>query len=394
MRDYGPGAKAMSLPVALTAVLAMACTAPSTHDDAADAGVLEFERSVLLETEGATSANVSIGDLDQDGHLDIVLVKGRHWPLSDILLMGNGKGSFAPARAIAQTEDRSYSGVLFDIDADGDLDVVVSNDEPDPNVIYFNDGHGVFAAGSSFGRGEWPTRHVAVADLNSDGQPDIIVANRTGDSSGFNYVCMNRGQGRFDSECDGFSKESSTTISPMDVNDDGMPDLIVPHREGGQSHIYLNDGKGAFVQRIAFGPPDAAIREAIGADLNGDGLFDIAVIDERKGPGILYRQSGTGFAAPEPLGDAGPTPYALALADLDGDDRQDVIVGYVEARPIAYFNRGGGRFEAVPFGDALGVAYGFATGDLDEDGVTDIAMARSDAPNVLYFGSRRVADRR
>jgi hypothetical protein len=62
-------------------------------------------------------------------------------------------------------------------------------------------------------------------------------------------------------------------------------------------------------------------------------------------------------------------------------------VGYVESRPIVYFNDGTGAFTPVPFGDDAGVAYGFGIGDLDEDGFLDIAVARSGARNVLYFGA-------
>jgi hypothetical protein len=118
-------------------------------------------------------------------------------------------------------------------------------------------------------------------------------------------------------------------------------------------------------------------------------LLDLVAIDERKGPSIFFRRQGGGFDSGQSLGDSGVTPYALELADLNGDGHVDVIVGYVEARPVAYFNDGVGAFTAVPFGDEQGVAYGFATGDIDEDGVMDIAMARSDAPNVLYFGGAR-----
>jgi hypothetical protein len=350
--------------------------------------VLQFDTSLRLEEAAETSANVSIGDLNRDGHLDILLVKGRHWPLADMLLIGDGQGAFAPARPLGAAPDRSYSGELVDLDADGDLDVVISNDYPDPKLTYLNDSQGGFVVGSIFGQAEWPTRHVTVADLNADGQPDIVVANRSGDTAGLNYVCLNRGGGRFDSECIGFSQESATTITVADFDSDGDLDLAVPHREGGQSYIYLNDGAARFGERQPFGPADAAIRKAEAADLNHDGLLDLVVIDERKGAALYRGQVGGGFAEAIAVGAPVATPYALAVGDLNQDGHPDVIVGYVNSRPVAFFGDGLGGFQPIEFGDNEGVAYGFAIGDINEDGYMDIAMARSDAPNVLYFGAR------
>lgn len=377
----------MALALGLGALVQGGCApgAPPGSGDAA--GSRRFDRAVALEETAETSANVSIGDLNGDGHLDIVLVKGRHWPLPDLVLMGDGTGAFLPARPLGSAADRSYSGVLVDVDRDGDLDVVVSNDDPDPKLVHLNDGNGNFRVGSTFGRPEWPTRHVSVADLDGDSLPDVVLANRTGGDSGYNYICPGAGGGRFADECIGFSMESATTITPADFNGDGFIDLAVPHRDGGQSHVYLNDGKGGFERRVPFGPPDAEIRTAKAADLDGDGLIDIAVIDERRGPAIFAGRPDGGWGPAVPLGEAGPTPYAIAISDLDRDGRPDVIVGFVEARPVAYFNEGNGRFEPVPFGDDEGTAYGFDTGDIDEDGFPDIAMARSGARNMLYFGA-------
>lgn len=40
-----------------------------------------FDRVKLLEEEGEASASVSLGDIDRDGDLDIILGRGRHWPI-------------------------------------------------------------------------------------------------------------------------------------------------------------------------------------------------------------------------------------------------------------------------------------------------------------------------
>ena len=363
--------------------LLLACSPEGPHQE----GSRSFDRQLALEDSAATSANVSVGDVNADGHQDIVLVKGRHWPLEDLVLLGNGTGSFQPAYPLGGPADRSYSGVLVDIDRDGDLDVVVSNDDPDAKLVHLNDGSGRFAVGSTFGRGEWPTRHIRVADLNGDSVPDVVLANRYGPESGPSYICFGVEGGGFGEGCAGFAEGSATTITPADFNNDGALDLAMPHRDGGQSFIYLNDGRGAFGQRRPFGPPDAAIRSAEAADLDGDGVLDLVVIDERSGPAILWGRSDGTYAPAEPFGASEATPYALAVVDLDRNGRMDVIVGYVESRPIVYFNDGPEMFDPMPFGDDQGAAYGFAVGDLDEDGFLDIAMARSGARNMLYFGS-------
>lgn len=370
-------------------VLVVACTPERRPAD----GSRRFDRELALEDSAATSANVSVGDVNRDGHLDAVLVKGRHWPLLDLVLLGNGDGSFQQAYSVGSSADRSYSGVLIDMDRDGDLDIVVSNDEPDPKVVHLNDGKGRFHLGSTFGEPNWSTRHVSIAYLNADSLPDVVLANRYGPNAGPSYICFGVEGGSFGNDCVGFSQGSATTITPADFNADGGTDLAVPHRDGGQSFIYLNDGEGRFEERRPFGPPDAAIRSAVAADLNGDQVMDLAVIDERSGPAIFFGGPSVTFGPAEPLGDDGGVPYAIEAADLDQNGRTDVIVGYVEARPVVYFNDGDDTFTPVPFGDDEGVAYGFAVGDLDEDGLLDIAMARSDARNMLYFGSSEVGIR-
>jgi hypothetical protein len=347
-----------------------------------------YDRVLLLETASDTSANVSVGDLNGDGNLDILLVKGRHWPLMSRVLLGDGRGHFPIAYNLGETPYRSYFGRLVDIDGDGDLDVVLSNDTPDPKVIYLNDGKGHFHLGSSYGRAEWETRNASVADLNGDSQPDIIVANRT-DKNPANYICLNKGKGSFDTDCIPFSHESATTIAQADFNRDGLIDLVVPHRDGGQSYVYFAGAKAVYsnLRRIPFGPSDAEIRMAEVADFDRDGLPDIVAIDEKRGVFIYFGRTDGTFLSGVALSSGKVSPYALAVSDLNGDGRMDIIVGNVEAPSTIYFNGSGRHFTPIQFGDNKGAVYGLAIADLDRDGLPDIIVARSDAPNAVYFAS-------
>ncbi len=347
-----------------------------------------YDRVLQLETAADQSGGIGLGDLDGDGNLDIVLAKGRHQPLVNRVLLGDGQGGIKTAFDLGTVADQSYSARLVDLDTDGDLDVVISNDTPSPKLVYLNDGHGQFAAPATYGKPEWSMRNATIADVNGDGLPDIIAAIRA--DPGANELCLNRGAGRFDADCIVLSDESSTTIAVADFDRDGYLDFLVPHRDGGQSHLYFGakDADFAHLRRVPFGPAATQIRVAAARDFNGDGTVDVVTIDEQTATSIFFGNGDGTFGPAIPVGSATATPYALTVSDLNCDGKPDVIVGFIGARPIAYFNDGTAKnFTAVEFGDAEGTAYDIAVGDFDKDGRADIAIARSDATNVLYFGA-------
>jgi hypothetical protein len=323
--------------------------------------------------------------VNEDGFPDLVLAKGRHWPLLNQVLLNNGKGHFT-ASDLGTTPTRTYSAALADVNRDGHLDVLVSNDRPDRKLIYLGDGQGHFRIGGSFGNPEWPTRYLTLADLNGDGYPDLLIANRGVTSKRYSFAGLNDGTGHFPSFTPLEGTESATIIVAADLDGDGAIDLFVPHRDGGQSFVFWNDGKGKFTRRTPVGPPNAAARAASAADLNGDGRPDLVVGDERQGLFVYLNGDGRTFGEPILLASQRRVPYAVALADMNCDRTVDVVVGYREGPGSVFFNDGTGtNFHEVPWNDGQGSVYGLAIADLDQDGWPDIAAARSDAPNAIWF---------
>jgi hypothetical protein len=365
-----------------------------------------FERVQLLEDKGETSASVSVGDLNGDGRLDIVLAKGRHWPLHSRVLLNEGKGSFS-ASNLGTTPARTYSAALADVDGDGHLDIVVSNDAPDRKLVYRNDGKGHFTEIGTFGDPNWTTRYVTLADLNGDGFPDIIAANRgdfpdvgaaNPETQSHNpvpsFVCLNDGKGHFPA-CQSLPTESATSIVAADFDADGAIDLFVPHRDGGQSVIFWNDGKGHFPTSTKVGPSAAWIRIGAAADFDGDGRLDLAIIDEQKqGAFVMFNHGGRKFGDPAELPGPRRVPYALAVADLNRDGQPDIIVGWVNLPGSVYYNTGPGHtFHEVSWNDGKGVVYAMSFADFNGDGWPDIVAARSNAPNGIWFSTPPVPGR-
>ena len=344
-----------------------------------------FPSPVLLEEKSETSAGVFVGDLNGDGLADLVLAKGRHWPLHNRVLLNDGKGSYT-ATNLAANPDRTYSTALADIDLDGDLDVVVSNDAPDRKIIYKNDGKGRFTEFATFGEATWTTRYITLADLNADRYPDIVVANRGGNKAVPSFVCFNDQTAHF-GNCQPLPTQSATSITAADFDGDGALDLFVPHRDSGQSLLLWNDGKGSFPVSSPIGAPDATARIGAAADLDGDGRLDLAFIDERKKATYIALNRGKRlFGDPVAMPGAERTPYSLAITDLNRDGSLDLVVGYVKSKGSIYFNKGKSNgFEEIGWNDGQGDVYGMAFSDVNGDGWPDIISARSGAPNAIWL---------
>ena len=339
-----------------------------------------------LETASETTGGVSIGDVNEDGNLDLVLVKGRHWPLKSVVLIGDGKGNFKPGAPLPQdgAGNRSYSAPLVDLNGDGHLDFILSNDQPDAKLVFQGDGKGNFRKAGTFGSPSWHTRNAFVVDLNGDGFPDIVVANRGGPCN----ICFNDGKGNFPNSVV-LGPETSSNIVAGDMDGDGSTDLIVAFRDLGQCIVYLNDGRGHFPRKVAFGPKITSTRAIAVADMNKDGLLDIIACHEKLGTFIYLNQGKGTFDAGTQISGADAVPYSLNATDLNGDGAPEIIVGFIDAPGIIFWNDGTGhKFTQTKFGDGKGGIYGIAVADLNHDGLPDIVAARSGAPSLLLLQLR------
>jgi hypothetical protein len=364
-----------------------------------------FDRVLLLEDKAETSAGVSVGDLNGDGLPDIVLGKGRHWPRFNRVLFNDGHGRFIASNPGNGTRPHLFGGAA-DLNGDGHSDIVVSNDAPDPKLVYLNDGKGHFIEFGTFGHPEWSTRYMTLADLDGDGYPDIVAANRGNypdlvdgkpgkgpQVATPSHVCFNDRKGHFLVCQELPHTESATSIVAADFDGDGALDVFVPHRDGSQSVVLWNDGSGHFPTSTKLGPTKAWIRMNSDGDFDSDGRPDLAMIDERTF--IMFNRGGRRFGEPVRLPGPERPPYCLAVADLNHDNRPDIIVGYVELPGSVYFNTGQRRTlsHEVRWNDGKGTVYGMAFADFDGDGWPDIVTARSDVPNAIWFSTRPDAGR-
>lgn len=295
----------------------------------------------------------------------------------------------------------------------------------------------VHAEPTSFGRpilfdaATWTTS-VAVGDLDGRNGLDIVVGNRA--SGGFfsaktsrqNIIVLNDGSDGFaaanllgDIDCDattqttircfGTGIDETTGIALGDIDGENGLDIVVANRgsgeqDAGQDAIYFNDGSGNFDwegSRRTFGPAQESLSVALG-DLDGRNGLDI-IVGKGGSPDEIYYNDGLGNfdwdGGSEPFGPENKSTGSIAVGDMNGDSRLDIVVGHKTggfSSNVVYLNTGSeeGRFvqgdincEAVTgpyvcFGNNTNTQ-SVALGDLDGDGDLDVVAGN----NAVVVGS-------
>ena len=292
------------------------------------------------------------------------------------------------AAAAIDVGGRSGDIALADLNRDGHADLLVARGLEDVAAVYVGDGRGSFAAGGAvtlpMGSGA-----VALGDVNADRVPDLIVAHR---SDGREYVSVMSGDGR-----GRFMRAASSIVTGVafdfykpalriaDVNEDGRPDIVSANGRRSSLEILWGDGSGVFTTGPQVALDEGDFRTFALGDVDQDRHLDIVSTAYAAGPGRVNLRRGDGrgrFAAPAALPDAPPDPRVIALADVTGDGRADVLLAHGETALLSVFvNGGGGRFIAAS-GSPYAIpseAFEAAVADVNDDRQLDLILTVVDS---------------
>jgi len=284
--------------------------------------------------DGGKSAVLATADLNGDGRPDFVLDQDLDGTLLVLFNGGDGFGMMS----VLPTDGVSPSNVaIADVNGDGHPDVVIATDEGTVTV-YANHGDGTFPSSTDYPAGS-SVSSVAIADLNGDGHPDLAVTNQA--SPGAVTVLLNHGDGKFGAGVSFPTGVGPGAIVAVDLNGDGKPDLVTASEGlcasgiGSGVSVLLNEGDGTFAPHVDY-PTEIGPTSIAAADLNGDGHPDLAVanLGDYCGPTIMTSETvtvlvnhgdGTFGAGIDLALDTSPT--WVTAADLNGDGLPDLAVG-------------------------------------------------------------------
>jgi alpha-tubulin suppressor-like RCC1 family protein len=354
---------------------------------------------------GNGPARVVVGDLDGDGKPDVVVANvydGSVWIYRNISTNGPlAAASFAPPVifTIGGGSDSLYGLALADLDGDGRLDIVTANrnlnivsifqnlsSPGNLNTNSFGARVDIAVAGSPSG--------VAVMDLDDDGRPEIVTANQASNSvSVLQNLCL---PGIITTNsfapAVSFAVGAGTfAVTIADIDGDGHPDIVTANSTSASTVSILRNtcstGIISFASEVDFPGLGSGGSVAV-ADLDGDGKLDVVCGSQSTGQAVsVYRNTSTpgsittSSLAPNVDFATGGWANTVAIGDLDGDGKPDLVVDVQLPSQLSIFKNIStpGSLTTSSFGARIDFPSGWnpngiAIADLDGDGRPDITF--------------------
>lgn len=284
-----------------------------------------------------------VGDVNGDGRLDVV--QGPNRSVGDVWLAGGDASLHRRPQAMPYFAELARALVLADFDGDGDLDVAMVNEVPaysSPTArlhVLHNDGTGRFSAtvpGIQLGS---PTTLLAAGDLDADGDLDLVVGPGR-------QVWRNNGTGVFQVSAIGLSSpgamDATNAVTLADLDGDGDTDAYVSnlYQAGwtptspplSQDRVYRNDGQGVLTEVASPGVVlGNATLDTRAHDFDLDGDLDLLQLTRATPTGTftyawrLLRNDGA-LAFTQVWWQSLPAGTRIDVAEWDGDGHADVAV--------------------------------------------------------------------
>jgi hypothetical protein len=315
-----------------------------------------FQPAATYDSGGKATVAVAVADVNGDRKPDLLVVNAGSDTVG--VLLGNGDGTFQPAVNYNSGAFRATSIAVGDVNNDHKPDLLVTHlcadadscsNGPGSVAVLLGNGDGTFQPAVTYDSGDSQAVAVAVADLDGDGLADLAVANNGG-LIGTVGVLLGNGDGTFQPAVTYSSEGSSpTSVAVADVNKDGKPDLVVTNCEAsgangcldapdGSVGVLLGNGDGTFQRAVAYDSGGPGARAVAVADVNGDGKPDLLVADECDPGcvsgglvGVLLGNVGGIFKQVVSFSLQHASLNSLAVADINGDGKPDLLVATNDA---------------------------------------------------------------
>jgi hypothetical protein len=352
---------------------------------------------------GNSPGQIVWADVNGDGRLDLVT---RHLLEKFIAVhLGDGAGRFAaaPGSPLAlKTEPGAVE--VADLNGDKLTDLVVTHSDRDSVDIFFGDGQGGFKLAPNSpvkvsADETYYTRSLNLIDLNEDGQLDIVTANHRRTTLA---TLLGNGRGEFSPGPTITIPADAVTFSFShgdlfgDLDGDKHLDLLIVSREQdevmlkpGRVRILRGDGKGTFkgdaasALTIPAGPVFVKL-----ADMNNDQRLDIVTSHNINRLSVLLNNGGTFTPAAGSPYVLNATPYGVSVADVNRDQRLDIVAATVESVTILLGDKDGYKpAPGSPFLAGPG-AYSVTLADINKDGKLDIAASSFESKAVTLLLGR------